>query len=115
MDAWNHPLNKQASKALKRAGLEPNRKSLPILDLMLWRLDKGDLAVDTSVEDTARAMFRWKPEAAMNYLLGDLPEEEERISPLENLTEPEQLAEELLALLEVTESEKNPHYMGAAR
>src|SRR6056297_1535869 len=115
MDVWNNQINQQASKALRKAGLEPHPKILPAIERMNWRLDQGGLIVDPAVEDTTRAMLRWKPKAAMNYLLGDLPQGEERELPPENLTDPEKLAEELLGLLETAESGHNPHYMGAAR
>ena len=113
MNVRNHPLNQQASKALQKAGLEPNSKALPVLELMLWRLQQNNLAVDPAVESTVREMFRWEPKAAMSYLLREQEPEEPPLPP-ENLTAPKKLAEELLALLEISESEKNPEYRGAA-
>ncbi len=65
----NRLLNQKAKKFLLEVKESPNPSSLYALQLAIWGIDKGGLAVPWEVGETLRQMVMWKP----GFSLEDLP------------------------------------------
>jgi len=81
-------------------GEEPDPKSLFCVQLALWAIDKAGVTVETSVEETIRAMLTWSPVRLANFFM--MPEAEECLTSdnREGFQTPEELASMILEIME---------------
>lgn len=64
----DYPLNQKAEEFLLQLKEQAHPAYLYCLQLALWGIDKGGLAVPWEVEETLRQMVEWKPESVMKAL-----------------------------------------------
>jgi hypothetical protein len=99
-DLNNLSINRRAADMLCELGEEPDPKSLFCVQLALWAIEKAGVTVETSVEETIRAMLTWKPVRLSNFLM--IPEDTTYImsDDYESAQTPEEFACMILDILE---------------
>ena len=80
----NGPLNQKAKEFLLQVKEPLDPSVLYALQLALWGIDKGGLAVPYQVEETLRQMVMWEPGPTMKALEQPNPHNPEETLHLEN-------------------------------
>lgn len=99
-DLNNLSINRRAADMLCEVGEEPDKKSLFCVQLALWAIEKAGVTVESSVEETIRAMLTWRPVRLTNFLM--MPEADECLTSdnWEGFQTPEELASMILEIME---------------
>jgi hypothetical protein len=99
-DLNNLSINRRAADMLCEVGEELDKKSLFCVQLALWAIEKAGVTVESSVEETIRAMLTWRPVRLTNFLM--MPEADECLTSdnWEGFQTPEELASMILEIME---------------
>jgi len=65
------PINQKAKEMLEQVGEKTTHHALYIIQLAKWGYEKGGIFVESSVCETVEAMFDWRPQRLVNFLMID--------------------------------------------
>ena len=105
------PVNQEAHRLLKKAGVSPDLNQLHSLQLAQWRLDqeRPNVKDPGAVQSLLDTMYRCKPQDNHRFLL-DLPEKESLPEDLAKVQEPKRGGNLLLQQLHSRGSETFPRF-----